>query len=277
MNNSSLKILITGGNGQIAHALSLHPRAREFQITSCARQDLDITSVASINKAFEKFEPQVIINTAAYTAVDKAEQEIDLANLANHLGAENLACICEEHHIPLIHLSTDYIFDGTNNAGYSEDDPPNPINQYGKSKWLGEQAVNKQCEQHIILRVSGVFSEHGNNFFNTMLKLAKNKTAIRVVADQITCPTYAGDIADAIFTIIKKPGHWGTYHYCSTPEISWHQFAKAILDQDITAITTAEYPTPAKRPAYSVLNCNKIESIFGIKQPSWQHALWKLQ
>lgn len=277
MNISLIKVLITGGNGQVARTLSLHPRAREFQLIGCVRKDLDITSVVSINNAIAKFTPQVIINTAAYTAVDKAEKEIDLANLHNHLGAENLACACEEHQIPLIHLSTDYIFDGTKKAAYLEDDTANPINQYGKSKWLGEQAVSKQCKQHIILRVSGVFSEHGNNFFNTMLKLAQNKTEIRVVADQITCPTYAGDIADAIFSIIKKPGHWGSYHYCSTPEISWHQFAEAILHRDVTAITTAEYPTAAKRPAYSVLDCTKIETVFGITQPSWQQAIWKLQ
>lgn len=276
MNNSLPKILITGGNGQLGRSLSLHTRAREFQVVSCARQDLDITSLTSIKNAIAKFEPQIIINTAAYTAVDKAEQEIDLANSSNHLGAENLACICEEYQMPLIHLSTDYVFDGTKKAAYKEDDVVNPINQYGKSKWLGEQAVSKQCKQHIILRVSGIFSEHGNNFFNTMLRLAQSKTNIRVVDDQVTCPTYASDIADTIFTIVKNPGHWGIYHYCSTPEVSWHQFAEAILNHEVTAITTAEYKTAAKRPPYSVLDCTKIKTVFGIKQPSWQQAIWKL-
>jgi dTDP-4-dehydrorhamnose reductase len=277
MTSSLLKILITGGNGQLAHAIASHPRSKDFQLIICSKNDLDITSSASVRNALAKYAPHIIINTAAYTAVDKAEEESDNAMQTNRLGSEKLAIACTEHHIPIIHLSTDYVFDGMQTIPYKESDPVHPVNLYGQSKWLGEQAIRQHCHQHVILRVSGVFSEHGKNFFNTMLRLNHQGTPIRVVADQITCPTYAGDIANALFTIAKQQTAWGTYHFCSTPPVSWHAFAEAILNKQLEAITTADYPTAAKRPAYSVLDCSKIEADYGIKQPSWQQAIWNMQ
>lgn len=283
MKNYLPNILITGGNGQVATALHQHKLARELQITACTREEMDICDITSIQHALTNFNPDIIINTAAYTAVDMAEQETETCLRTNHMGAKHLAIACKKQQIPLIHLSTDYIFDGTKNFPYREDDAATPINFYGKSKWLGEQAVREHSEQHIILRVSGVFGEHGNNFLKTMLRLAKEKKELRIVADQITCPTYAGDIAGAIFTLLKQELRWGTYHYCSAPPASWHQFATAIihaaqhqhsiLTEEIKAITTAEYPTAAKRPAYSVMDCSKIKNDYGITQPSWLDAV----
>lgn len=292
MKNYSLKernlkhapnVLITGSDGQLGNALRAHPAVGEFQITACGRSNMDITSAASINNAILQFSPDFIINTAAYTAVDKAEKEAELAMSINHIGAKYLAIACKKNQIPLIHLSTDYIFDGTKTSPYLEDDAATPVNLYGESKWLGEQAVREQCEQHIILRVSGVFSEYGSNFMKTILRLAAERKELNIVADQITCPTYAGNIASVIYSIIKKQTHkWGTYHYCDSPPVSWHQFADAIIHQakphhaliveKINAITTAEYPTLAKRPAYSVLDCSKIKKEYGIQQTEWMSA-----
>lgn len=277
MTKSLVNILITGGSGQIAQSIMHHPDASQFNLIACSHKDLDITSMASIQSAVEKFQPSVIINTAAYTAVDKAEQEQDAAMMINYRGAENVAIVCDERDIPLIHLSTDYVFDGKNKEGYKEDDVTHPINFYGKSKLQGEEAIRQYCKKHIILRVSGVFSAFGNNFYKTMQKLAMSKKPIRVVADQITCPTSAHDIAGTLLKLAHNPAHFGTYHYCSTPPISWHAFAEAILEANVEAIPTSEYPTPATRPAYAVLNCDKIAKIFDIQQPSWEHAIWNLQ
>lgn len=277
MTNSLPKLLITGGSGQLAQALLHHARASEFRLINCTRTDLDITDMSSIHQAISTFMPDVIINTAAYTSVDKAEEDVIMANLVNHIGAKNLAIACEEAGLPLFHISTDYVFDGQKNTPYQEHDTANPINTYGKSKWLGEQAVREHCHRYVILRTSGVFSEYGHNFFKTMLRLGNNKTDLRVVADQTTCPTYAGDIADAIFTIAHKKTHWGIYHYCSSPPVSWHHFAETILKRHIQAITTVQYPTAAKRPLYTALDCNKIAEDYGINQPLWQQAVMQLR
>ncbi len=277
MTNSLAKVLITGGNGQIAHSLARHPLKSSLQLISCSRKDLDITNIDSIQNEIEKYHPSIIINTAAYTAVDKAESERELAKRANVDGTENLAKLAAKHNIILIQLSSDYVFDGSKKAPYKEDDATNPINYYGLTKWQAEEMVRAHCEKHFILRVSGVFSAYGNNFYNTIQKLSASKQPLRIVADQITCPTYADDIAGALLTIAKKPEQFGTYHFCSTPPVSWHHFAEVILQESITAITTAEYPTAAKRPSYSALDCEKIEKAFGIKQPSWERAIWALQ
>lgn len=278
------KLLITGGKGQLASALCHHPLAREYDVIACGRETLDIASLASVERAVLQFMPEVVINTAAYVAVDKAEQEKELAMHANQLGAEHLASVCQKYQIPLIHISTDYLFDGVKTSPYHENDAPNPINVYGQSKYLGEQAV-RQHEAHIILRVSGIFSQYGNNFLKTMLRLADERKELRIVADQITCPTYASDIAAAIFALMMQPSHWGTYHYCSTQPVSWHQFATAIFTEakkykklqveEVNAVTMAEYPTPAKRPKYSVFDCTKIKNNFGIVQPSWELGIKK--
>lgn len=283
MNNYLPKLLITGGNGQLACALRNHPLAHAMHISTCLHSEMDITDSSSVTRAIANYHPDIIINTAAYTAVDKAEQEKDQALRVNYLGVKQLAIACHEKHIVLIHLSTDYVFDGTSITPYRENDTTNPINFYGKSKCLGEEAIREHCEQHIILRVSAVFSEYGTNFLKTILRIGQERNELRIVADQITCPTYAGDIAGILFTLAKKQPQWGTYHYCSNEPVSWHAFAVAIIEEakkhkalpveNIIAITTAGYPTLAKRPAYSVLNCSKIEKEAGITSSSWKPTL----
>jgi dTDP-4-dehydrorhamnose reductase len=276
-------ILITGGNGQVAAALKKQSIKANVSPVFCSRSELDITSAESVSTAINRIQPSIVINTAAYTAVDKAESDRDAALRTNQLGAKNIAAICHKHNIPLIHLSTDYVFDGTANKAYTENDAENPENYYGKTKWLGEREIREHCEKHIILRVSGIFSEFGHNFLKTILRLAETKSELRIVADQLTCPTYAGDIADAIYTIAANPSHAGTYHFCSEPPVTWHEFTKHIINQaslykklmvnNIAAITTTEYPTPAKRPAFSVLDCTKIKKDYAILQPDWKNAL----
>jgi dTDP-4-dehydrorhamnose reductase len=277
------RILLTGANGQIGMALRHHPRSAEVKLMPCSHTELDITDTSSILHAIAAFSPDIIINTAAYTAVDKAEQEREQVLRINHAGAENLAQACKKNAVPLIHLSTDYIFDGQQEAPYKEHEKANPVNTYGLSKWLGEEAIRTQYEQHIILRVSGIFSEYGNNFLKTILRLAQEKKELRIVADQITCPTYAGDIADLLFSIVQQLPRFGTYHYCNAAPLSWHQFATCIIQiakehqdilvEEVKSITTSEYPTLAQRPAYSVLDCSKIEKEMGLTQKKWNKAL----
>lgn len=283
MTNFSPKILITGGAGQLGTALLNHARATEFSITSCSRAELDICQPASIQAAIVKHMPDIIINAAAYTAVDKAEEEASAADHVNHIGAAQIALACQKNQIKLIHLSTDYVFDGGKTGKYHEEDEANPINIYGKTKWQGEQAIREYCASHTILRVSGVFSEYGNNFVKTMLKLARERASVSVVKDQITCPTYAGDIAGVLFEMSMQPAHLGTFHYCSAEPISWQGFAQEIIDEalkyeefttrNIKPVTTVEYPTAAKRPAYSVLDCGKILTAIHVSQPSWRDAI----
>lgn len=277
------RILITGGHGQIASALIQHPLAAQCIMSAPSRDELDITQPAAIDQAITKFVPDIIVNTAAYTSVDKAEHEASLADRVNHIGAGLIALACDKNQIKLLHLSTDYIFDGGKDGKYMEDDPANPINIYGKTKWDGEQAIRQSCNNHLILRVSGVFSEYGDNFLKTMLKLARERSSLRVVSDQVTCPTYAGDIAGVILQMCLRPKPQGTFHYCSSEAVSWFDFASVIIDtasqheklavSDMIATTAAEYPTSAKRPRFSVLDCHKIEKSYDIMQPSWRAAV----
>lgn len=286
MKNYFTRILVTGGLGQLGSALFQHAKANYFNVKCCSHAEFDINSLKSIQHYISAFQPDIIINTAAYTAVDKAEKEIAAAMKINYIGAKNLALWCQANHVPLIHLSTDYIFDGKNTSGYEENDSASPLNVYGKSKYLGEQAVRRECAQHIILRVSGIFSEFGNNFFKTILKLAQEKHTLRVVSDQITCPTYAGHIASVIYAILMQQPKWGTYHYCDTTPVSWHTFASVIMQEaklhrhlsigEIKAITSHEYSAPAKRPAASVLNCQKIFKDYGVSQFSWLSVIKEL-
>ncbi len=284
MRNSLPKVLITGGRGQLANALLYHPHAFAFYLIVMSRDELDITEPESIKLALETHNPDFVINTAAYTAVDKAESDEDQALLVNHIGARNVADACAERNIILVHLSTDYVFDGAAPIPYTEESATAPINIYGQSKLLGEQAVRESCEKHIILRVSGVFSEYGTNFVKSIVRQSHEKAELSVVADQITCPTYAGDIAEAIYKILATEDRiYSTYHFCSKDPVSWHQFAVSIIaeaetfapikTQKVLPISAVDYPTAAKRPAYSVLNCDKIRFTYGIEQPGTQKAL----
>lgn len=283
MSNSLPKILLTGANGQIGMALRHHTRSAEYLFSPCSHTALDITDINSIMAAITDFAPDIVINTAAYTAVDKAEKEQEQAMQVNYIGAQNLALVCQKMNVPLIHLSTDYVFDGHHSSPYQEDEKASPLNVYGQSKWLGEQAIREECQHHVILRVSGVFSEYGNNFLKTILKLAREKKELRIVADQITCPTYAGDIAHVLFSMVQQLPRFGTYHYCNAAPVSWHAFATTIVQiakkhqpllvEEIKSISTSEYPTLARRPLYSVLDCHKIEKETGLNQTLWSKAL----
>jgi dTDP-4-dehydrorhamnose reductase len=284
-----MKILITGKNGQVGSCL-VDQLSKMSDVTFLAldREQLDITDATQVNKVVTEFQPNIVINAAAYTAVDKAEQECQLAYAINRDGPKNIALAASKINATIIHISTDYVFDGDSEESYTESDATAPQGDYGRSKLAGEHAVAQACPKHIILRTAWVFGEHGNNFVKTMLRLAKTRSTLGVVADQFGGPTYAGDIAKAIVTISKQiinGNHaYGVYHYSGFPHVSWHTFAEKIfeiaLDQDVLTqpikvnpITTIDYPTQAKRPANSRLNCDKIHNAFGIQQSDWQAAL----
>lgn len=283
-----MKILLTGSQGQVGQAIIEKAKGLNIHLISCDRKILDITDIANIQNIVEAYNPTAIINTAAYTAVDKAESEPEKAFAVNSLGAENLAKISAEYNIFLLHLSTDYIFDGEKTLPYSESDPANPIGIYAKSKWAGEEAVRKYCKKYIILRISWVFGEYGNNFVKTMLRLMKERESLQIVSDQTGCPTYTGDIAEVILKIITKSNLanlYGTYHYTNTPSTNWFEFAQAIYTEGlkfetlktkkINPIKTTDYPTPAKRPKNSVLNTDLFQKTFKLSLQPWQNGLEK--
>jgi dTDP-4-dehydrorhamnose reductase len=288
-----MKILIAGKNGQVGSCLvDLLEAKTELTFLALDRKELDITDPIQVDKIVSEFQPNIIINAAAYTAVDNAEQECELANAINREGPNNLAYAANKIDAAIIHISTDYVFNGESAESYTESDTTDPQGEYGRSKLAGEQAVAQACPRHIILRTAWVFGEHGNNFVKTMLRLVKTRDTLGVVADQFGGPTYAGDIAKAIATIMQQiiDGNqaYGIYHYSGFPHVSWHTFAEKIFDialeqgvlkQSILVnpIMTQDYPTPAKRPANSRLNCYKIDSAFGIKQSDWQAALTRIQ
>jgi dTDP-4-dehydrorhamnose reductase len=288
-----MKILIAGKNGQVGRCLvDLLEAQTELTFLALDREELDITDPVQVNKIVTEFQPDIIINTAAYTAVDKAEQECELANAINNDGPQNLAYAANKINATIIHISTDYVFDGDSAESYTESDVAAPQGEYGRSKLAGEHAVAHACPKHIILRTAWVFGEHGNNFVKTMLRLAKTRESLGVVADQFGGPTYAGDIANAILTISKqiaRDSHaYGIYHFSGFPHVNWHTFAEKIFEIalaknvlvqpiQVNPIATLDYPTPAKRPANSRLNCDKINKVFGIQQSDWQVALVRIE
>lgn len=284
-----MKILVTGAQGQVGKEICQTANQADFTVIAAGRNELDITSESSVNDYITHHQPAIVINAAAYTAVDKAESENQQAYAINHDGAKNLAKVCSQLDIPLLHISTDYVFDGTKQESYTEEDPVSPLGIYGDSKWQGEEAVRKHLEKHIILRVAWVFGAHGNNFVKTMLRLANERDELGIVADQYGGPSPARNIAETLIALSKQffqngSLSWGTYHYCGAPKVSWYEFASEIFKQacennlidkkmKLNAITTAEYPTPAKRPANSMLNCSKLSKTFGIIMPDWKISL----
>ena len=282
-------ILLTGANGQVGYELTRLAAERGCALMGLTRQQLDIGNAEAVEQIVSQIQPSLVINAAAYTAVDKAEQEVEAAMRANRQGPANLAATCQAHSIPLIHLSTDYVFDGNKSGAYHEEDPVAPTGVYGRSKWEGEEAVRARLRQHLIIRVSWVFGPHGNNFVKTMLRLAAERNELRVVADQRGCPTYATHIAEALLSLADRIGQgidmaWGTYHFCGMPETTWHGFAETIIKEALAMglldhaipvhpITTSDYPTPARRPQNSVLDCRRIIKTFDMKLPSWQEGL----
>lgn len=279
-----MKILLTGANGQLGRCLADKVSTADT-VLSLGSQELDISDLPSVIATVTEFRPDVIINAAAYTAVDKAENEPEQAAKVNAHGPENLALAAKQVSARLVHVSTDYVFDGNSNVPYLETDAVNPPGVYGESKLAGELLVKSILPEAIILRTAWVFSEYGNNFVKTMLRLAKDRAELGVVADQTGCPTYAGDIAAAILKLIENNAPGGIYHYCGDRSVSWAEFAQAIFavgeksgvlsrQPTVNFISTAQYPTPAKRPAYSVLSTDKIAEYF---PPSdWQAALTRI-
>ena len=284
-----MKILITGAQGQVGKELVSIANQRGFDVIAAGQTELDITQLKNIESYVEAHQPDSVINAAAYTAVNKAEEEQDITYAINRDGAANLAAVSKEKNIPLLHISTDYVFDGTKSEAYSENDAVSPLGVYGISKWQGEETIRQTLPEHIILRVAWVFGAQGNNFVKTMLRLAKDRDELSVVADQFGRPSPAKDIAKTLITLAEqyqkeKTLEWGTYHYCGDEKVSWCGFAKEILKQakeqgliekdiKVNAITTAEYQDPTKRPANSMLDCEKIKNTFGIEMPSWKESL----
>lgn len=280
-----LRVLITGAHGQVGHELMrLVPEG--IEAVGFGSRELDISDVQRVDEVLEQVRPQLIINAAAYTAVDKAESDSEQAFAVNRDGVANLARAAERLSIPLLHISTDYVFAGDAQDAYREADTTGPSGVYGASKLAGEQALIQHCSRHVILRTSWVFGAHGNNFVKTMLRLGRERDSLAVVADQRGGPTAAPAIAKMLWRLVEQYRRegilpWGVYHYSGAPACSWCEFAEVIFQQAVAqgllprvplvrAITTADYPTPARRPAWSVLDGSRLLNTFGIAQPDWR-------
>lgn len=280
------KIVVFGGNGQVGSALGelLGNRAVVLK-----RDDADFTDPASLRTVLEKLQPTSVINAVAYTAVDKAEEEEQLATLINADAPQVIAEYCQEQNIPFVHYSTDYVFAGEGDLPRNTDAPTDPINAYGRSKLAGENNIKGIGGKHLIFRTSWVYDATGKNFLNTMLHLAANREDLSIISDQVGAPSYAPHIAEATIqtldhavSISDFPS--GIYHLCGQGEASWYDFAQEIFSQakalsvplkikNVKAIPTSEYPTPAKRPLNSRLDCSKTEEILGVAMPDWQKSL----
>ncbi|MEG5158900.1 dTDP-4-dehydrorhamnose reductase [Microcoleus sp. AT3-A2] len=284
-----MKILLAGGSGQLAQ--ELQPiLLSSGEVIAVDRTRLDLSQPESIRQAMAEIQPDLVVNGGAYTAVDKAESEPELANAVNGIAPGILAEECEKLGASLIHFSTDYVFDGSHSSAYLETDSTNPLGTYGKSKLAGEEAIRKAGSRHIIIRTAWVYGNGGKgNFVKTMLRLGKEREEIRVVADQIGSPTWTGDLSAATSQIMPLLGseNFGTYHYTNSGVCSWYDFAIAIFEeaaqlglplkvQRVIPITTSEYPTPAKRPAFSVLSTVKISALLGTYPPHWRQGLRKM-
>ena len=277
-------ILVTGGNGQLASCIKdVEKQYDDLNVIYTDHLELDICNLNQI-QTFFKSNPQIdyCINCAAYTAVDKAETEAEKAFEINATGAKNLAQVCNDHDAILIHVSTDFVFDGEKNEPYTETDVANPISVYGASKLQGEVEIQQALKEYFIIRTSWLYSEYGNNFMKTMLRLAETRDGISVVSDQIGTPTYAGDLAEIIIQIINtKTEKYGIYHYSNEGVASWFEFAKEIFKLTenkikVNPIPSIEYLTPAKRPQFSVLDKAKIKIDLQIKIPFWGDSLEKV-
>ena len=292
-----MKVLVIGSKGQVGSELRLAlPRCtsgegERLEITFADRNDLDLTDTKAIPSFLSQVAPDFLINASAYTAVDRAESEPELANLINAVAVREMAQFCTVSGCHLVHLSTDYVFDGTRRHPYVESDPVGPTGVYGRTKLAGENAIREVLSQYVVLRTSWVFGISGSNFVKTMLALAEQKNELRVVADQFGAPTSARAIAETIAKIVlyleNSDGPtdcWGTYHFSGYPFVSWAEFAIEIFEQassrgllraapKVNSIVTADYPTRAARPAHSKLDCSKLKSTFGIEPDDWKRSL----
>jgi dTDP-4-dehydrorhamnose reductase len=279
------RIVVIGGAGQVGEEFHHQALPSDWSCIGLYRSDLDLTEPASFKPILGVLEPDLIINAAGYTNVDKAEAEEDLAMQVNARAPGELAKVAADFGIPFLHISTDYVFDGSSDRPWTEDDEPNPINAYGRSKLKGERVVLDSGALAIVLRTSWVFSPYGSNFVKTMLRLGAKHEQLSIVADQQGGPTAADDIAAALITVGQKllegSTQGGVYHFAGQPAVTWAEFAEAIFDYanwldrrpDIQPIKTVDYPTPARRPLNSILDCSKIKKDFDIAQPDWHEAL----
>jgi dTDP-4-dehydrorhamnose reductase len=282
-------IFLTGSRGQLGFEVTRRASGFGLTVQGMDVDELDIRDAEAVDRVLAAARPRIVVNAAAHTAVDRAESEADLAFAINRDGPAHLAAACARAGIPLIHVSTDYVFDGSKTGPYVESDPIAPLGVYGTSKAAGEAAVRDTLPQHVILRTAWVYGVHGNNFVKTMLRVGKARDVLRVVDDQHGCPTHAGDLATAALTLARRAidgtmptEGWGTFHCTGTGATTWCGFAREIfrlaaprLDRvpSVEAITTSEYPTPAARPANSVLDCGRLESVHAIRLRPWQGAL----
>lgn len=282
-----MKILVLGSKGQLGQCLNDQLANTAHDVVYTSREKIDIAEFEVTKAQILEISPDIVINATAYTAVDKAEEERQAADRINHLAVANICNICNLLDCWFIHVSTDYVFDGNSEVPYKEDNPTNPQNIYGDSKLKGEAAIESSGCKYLIIRTAWVYSEYGNNFLKTMLRLGADRDELSIVGDQIGCPTYAQDIAKSIVSILSsldlKGSLSGLYHYCGDEPCSWYDFACAIFletevqglktPSHLKSITTADYRTPAMRPAYSVLDCTKIQSVFDVTQSNWRDGI----
>jgi dTDP-4-dehydrorhamnose reductase len=283
-------VAVVGSSGQVARALKRVADERGVRAHIRGRPEADLGVSATLERYLDETNPGVVVNAAAYTAVDQAEREPELAFALNARAPGELARLCAERGLPLIHLSSDYVFDGSKTSPYLENDPVAPVSVYGASKAAGDDAVRAALKKHVILRTAWVYGLEGRNFVKTMMRLAKEREELGVVSDQLGCPTFADDIASAVLDIAAQitpavdetDNRWGTFHLTNAGATSWHDFARQIFTHMAEAgmktprlkpIGTEEYPTPARRPAYSVLDCTKIGRVYGVHPAPWTDAL----
>lgn len=276
-------VLVTGAAGQLGQSLQfIASQYPDIRFAFCDSKELDIANPDNCKQVFSKYKPSYCINAAAYTAVDKAENEPEKAHLINVIGAKNLAEVSKEYNTILLHISTDFVFDGNKNTPYNEEDLTNPTGVYGQTKLDGETTVEQTWEKYFIIRTSWVYSPFGHNFMKTMLRLASERDTISVVNDQVGTPTNALDLAEALLTIVTSgKSTFGIYHFSNEGACSWYDFAKEIflvngISINLQPIPTSNFPAPAKRPAFSVLDKSKIKTVFGLKIKSWQESLQSL-
>lgn len=284
-----IKILVFGGLGQVGLALrDVKTDYPALAVTSLSRLEGDVTSLSSVWHAIKKYRPDCVVNAAGWTAVDAAEADPEGAFAANEKGPQNITTVCAELNIPMIHISTDYIFDGLKNAPYTEDDAPNPLSVYGRSKLAGDLAVQKTWKKHIIIRSGWIFSRSGKSFLSKIMTLCRERDELGIVADQTGCPTPASALARVLLNACEhavKPDfiQWGVYHFSGKDSMTWYEFACAITEKMkkggekklavIRPITTRDYPLPARRPAYSVLDCERIKNLWKVECPELDHFL----